>query len=80
MSKDCQHQSQPLRRNIQPQETIAEVDKTSGLMGEELGSDLMKPVAALGDDAGGAQNADVLGGNWNAECRMSNDESRLNGS
>ena len=57
--------------NIHPQEAITEVDKTFSFVGEELRSDLVKPVTPLGEDTGGAQNADVLGGIL--ECRIAND-------
>ena len=58
-----------------PQETITEIDEALGFVGEELRGDLIEPVAALDDDAGGAQNAHVLGGTL--ECRMANDEGRM---
>lgn len=56
----CSRKGRSLGVSVHPQEAITEVDKTLGLVSDELGSDLIQPAAALDDAAGGAQNAHVF--------------------
>lgn len=50
-----------LSSDVHPERAPAEVEEAVGFVGEELGGDLEEAAARIDDDAGFAQNSELLG-------------------